>query len=361
MAENTLGQLLRITSFGESHGPGIGVVVDGFPAGFALDFEAIRAQMLRRRPGQSQLTTARSEADEVQFLSGIFDGKTTGAPIALFIPSADARPADYDALKDTYRPSHADFTYQQKYGIRDHRGGGRTSARITAAWVAAGALAEQFLLHHLQLQVLAWVQSVYTHEATDLPATISKALIDASPVRCPDPRVSALIEAEILTAKHAGDSLGGTITCLIRNCPAGIGEPVFGKLNARLAHAICSINAVKGIEFGDGFNITKLRGSEANDAFQVSHGSIGTLSNHSGGIQGGISNGQDITFTAAFKPTATIAIQQQTVNQAGEQVTLEAKGRHDPCVLARAVPIVEALTALTLLDLWLQHRATTFS
>ncbi len=356
MAQNTLGSIIKITSFGESHGPAVGVVIDGFPSGFKPDFEAIQTQMQRRRPGQSSITTQRNEADEVEYLSGIVNGETTGAPICLLIKNTDSKPADYDTLKDVYRPSHADYTYQAKYGTRDYKGGGRSSARITAAWVAAGALAEQYLKTACNMEIVAWVHSVYNIEANPIKQNITRALVDSNPVRCPDGAAAALMENEIEAARTEGDSLGGTIKTEIRNCPAGLGEPVFGKLQARLAQAIFSINAVKALEFGDGFNITQLKGSEANDSFISSSEGIRTATNHSGGIQGGISNGEKITFKVAFKPTSTIQKSQNSVNAMGEAVTISPAGRHDPCVVPRAVPIVEAMSAITLLDVFLEHK-----
>lgn len=356
MARNSIGKNFIVTSFGESHGPAVGVVIDGFPAGFSIDFDVITAQMQRRRPGQSHLTTQRNEEDIIEFVSGIFEGKSTGAPICMLIKNKDSKPTDYDSLKDVFRPSHADYTYQQKYGIRDHRGGGRSSARVTAGWVAAGALAEQFLSAVASIEIVAWVHSIYNIEALDNEESITREMVDTSAIRCPDEAASVLMENEIEMARTAGDSLGGTIRAVIRNCPVGIGEPVFGKLQAQLSHAMFTINAVKGVEFGDGFDITKRKGSETNDAFENKDGKIRTTKNHSGGIQGGISNGEEITFKIAFKPTATIRKEQETVNLAGEKTLLSAAGRHDPCVLPRAVPIVEAMAAITLMDLWLENK-----
>lgn len=356
MARNTLGKLLKITSFGESHGELIGVVLDGFPANFAIDLNHMQQALNRRKPGQSALTTQRKESDEFRIVSGLFEGKSTGAPIAILIPNNDANSKDYKDLKNLYRPSHADFTYEKKYGIRDYRGGGRSSARITAGWVAAGAMAEQYLMANSNIEIVSWVSSIYNIQADVDANVVTRSEIETSVIRCPDDAASALMELEIEMARTQGDSLGGTIQTVIRNCPIGIGEPVFGKLNAALAHAIFSINAVKGVEFGDGFDMTSKKGSEANDAFESMNGKISTQTNHSGGIQGGISNGQPIMFKTAFKPTATISMEQSTVNTAGESVTLSAAGRHDPCVLPRAVPIIDAMSALVLLDLFLESK-----
>lgn len=358
MAENTLGKLFRMTSFGESHGIATGVVIDGLPAGFKPDMESLQRQLDRRRPGQSPLTTQRNEQDMPEIISGIYEGKTTGSPVCLIIANHDQRSKDYDPFADKYRPGHADYTYDAKYGIRDPRGGGRSSARITAGWVAAGAMAEQVLQQYIPgLTITAWVSQVHDIKAKDItPANRDE--VDQSPVRCPDNLASEQIIQAIEQARHEGDSLGGLITCRISHCPAGMGEPVFGKLHARLGHAMLSINAVKGISFGDGFDAVRLKGSEMNDAFVKKHdGSIGTRTNHSGGIQGGISNGEDILFTIAFKPTSTISKDQDTVNRAGDTTAISGTGRHDPCVLPRAVPIVEALAAATLLDLWLENNA----
>lgn len=353
---NTLGSLFKITSFGESHGTAIGVVIDGCPPLLEIDSDFIQSQLDKRRPGQSAITTQRNEDDKVEILSGVFEGKSTGAPIALLIKNKDSNPADYEQLKDIYRPSHADFTYQNKYGIRDYRGGGRSSARVTAGWVAAGAIAK-LLLKKYGISITAYVKQVHTI-ALSIPYTsLDFAEIEKNKVRCPHPETAVLMEQEILKAKTEGNSLGGIISCVVSNCPVGLGEPVFDKLNAKLAHAIMSINAVKGIQFGEGFNSVNFKGSELNDSFVNKEGKTSTLTNHSGGIQGGISNGEYIYFETAFKPTATILKSQQTVDTSGNETTLEAKGRHDPCVLPRAVPIVEAMTALVLADLVLLQKA----
>lgn len=357
MARNSFGNIFRVTSFGESHGPAVGVIVDGFPAGLKIDLDAIGKFLDRRRPGQSSVTTQRTESDAFEILSGIFEGKSTGAPIVILIRNADSQPKDYETLKDKFRPSHADYTYLMKYGIRDHRGGGRSSARITAGWVAAGALAEQLLQAFTDIEIVSWVDSIYTIQAAVNAEIIQRSQVETSVVRCPDDAASAMMEAEIELARTEGNSLGGTIRSVIRHCPAGLGEPVFGKLNACMAQALFSINAVKGVEFGDGFEMTRYKGSEVNDPFGISDGVITTLSNHSGGIQGGISNGADITMRVAFKPTATISQLQQTVTSEGVPTELAAAGRHDPCVLPRAVPIVDAMAALVLADLYLENKA----
>lgn len=355
MARNTLGQHFRISSFGESHGAGVGVLIDGCPAGIVPDMDFIRKMLAYRRPGQSALSSTREESEEFEILSGLFEGKSTGAPITLFIRNTGQRSSDYDALRDVYRPSHADYTYEKKYGYRDHRGGGRSSARITAGWVAAGALAEQILQNQYGISILAYVNRIYTIQMPPME-NIDQEHIYASEVRCPHRESSLKMEEAIMQARNEGDSLGGSIHCKIRNCPAGIGEPVFGKLHAQLAHAMMSINAAKGISFGAGFDMTERKGSEVNDAFVMKEDGVGTSSNFSGGLQGGISNGEPIEFTVAFKPPASIAKAQQTLNRAGETVDLEIKGRHDPCVLPRAVPIVETLAALVLLDLILENQ-----
>lgn len=356
MASNTIGSILKFTSFGESHGVAVGGVLDGFPAGITIDEDFIQAAMNRRRPGQSHISTSRNESDRVEFLSGIFDGKSTGHPISIFIRNADAKSEDYSEIKDLYRPSHADYTFQNKYGIRDYRGGGRSSARVTAAWVAAGAIAELLLKEKTNIDVAAYVSSVHQINMPSAGIFYSREHIDMNIVRCPDQATAVQMIAEIEKAKTEGDSLGGIITCVIRNCPIGLGDPVFEKLNARLAAAMFSIPAVKGFELGDGFDIIRQKGSEVNDAFIQNRKNIHTSSNHSGGIQGGISNGEEILFKVAFKPTSTISKTQNTVNKEGENVILSAVGRHDPCVLPRAVPIVEALAIFTLTDLYLSNR-----
>lgn len=355
MAGNSFGQFFRITTFGESHGPAIGVVVDGCPAGLDFDLGFIQQQMDRRRPGQSALTTDRNEADRVEVLSGVFDGKTTGTPIAMLLRNADQRSKDYDAMKEVYRPSHADYTYEARYGLRDHRGGGRSSARETAARVAAGALA-QLLLRTVGVQVQAYVSAVGPIELQKSANELDLSLIDSHPVRCPDPETASAMEVLITQLKAEGDSVGGVISCVASGVPAGWGEPVFDKLEADLAKAMLSINAVKGFEVGSGFAASKGRGSEFNDIFVMEDSKVRTRTNHSGGIQGGISNGEDITFRVGFKPVATIAQKQQTLTRSGEATELQAQGRHDPCVVPRAVPIVEAMAALVLADHMLRER-----
>lgn len=355
MPGNSFGSLFRITTFGESHGPGIGVVIDGCPAGLKLDMDKLQYQLSRRRPGQSAFTTPRQEADEVNCLSGLLDGVTTGAPITFFIGNLDARPGDYSEMEILFRPSHADYTYFKKFGIRDHRGGGRSSARETAARVAAGAVAMQ-LLQHVGIRIQAYVEQIGT---IGMPARLEWTdmdKIESSPVRCPEPHFSRLMEEEIEKAKTEGDSLGGVISVYVDNIPVGLGAPVFDRLEADLAKGMLSINACKGFEIGSGFAGSSMRGSEHNDPFYSSDASVRTITNHSGGVQGGISNGMPIYFRCAFKPTSTIAKEQRTVSTEGESSILAAKGRHDPCVVPRAVPIVEAMTALVLADHWLRSR-----
>lgn len=358
MFGNTLGNLLKISSFGESHGAAVGVVLDGFPAGFEIDFEAIQLLLNRRKPGQNELTTSRKEKDEFEIISGVFEGKSTGAPITILIPNLDQKSADYEHLKNVYRPSHADFTYQEKYGIRDYKGGGRSSARITAAWVAAGAIALQYL-QKKNIEITAFIQSIGSIDtglSWPFPNNL-KEISSANVLYCPDLKSVELMQAAILKAKEEGDSLGGVITCVIKGAPAGLGEPVFSKLSAELGKAMLSINAVKGFEIGSGFESSRKKGSENNDEFINENGSILTKSNHSGGVLGGISSGMDIWFKTAFKPTGTINKEQETVDMDGNKVSLQAKGRHDPCVVPRAVPIVEALSALVLLDFYLIRKA----
>ncbi|MFY0644394.1 MAG: chorismate synthase [Bacteroidia bacterium] len=347
---NSIGTNIRLTSYGESHGESIGAILDGFPSNFKIDFDFIQAQMNRRRPGQSEWTTAREEKDEFSINSGIFEGLTTGAPIHIFIENKDAQSKDYDALEKVYRPSHADYTYQAKYGVRDHRGGGRSSARITAAWVAAGSIAQDYLQRD-GIEIGAFVKQIGLSRLDVNGHFFSRNQVDTSELRCPDETISNQMKAEINAAKEDGDSLGGVIQCVIQGLPAGVGEPLFEKLQAKLALYMLAINAVKGIAFGGGFEMSAKRGSEVNDAFITEGEIIKTSSNNSGGIQGGISNGMPIYFDLAFKPTATINKAQETVSSNGEKVVLEAKGRHDPCVVPRAVPIVETMTALCLMDL----------
>ena len=354
MSTNGFGQLLRLTTFGESHGLGIGGVLDGFLSNIDIDFQSIELQMQRRRPGQSDLSTPRNESDSVIWLSGIFEGKSTGAPIAFMIENNDARPEDYEILKNVFRPSHADYTYQMKYGIRDFKGGGRSSARTMAPWVVAGSLAKQIIP---EIKITAFVSAIGSVSLVQDYNRLDFSTIDTNPVRCPHAETALAMTQQIEQAIEEKDSLGGTINCVIQNCPVGLGDPQFAKLNATLAHAIFSINAVKGLEFGGGFAMSTKKGSEVNDALFAKNNTIQSQSNFSGGIQGGISNGGDIVFKVAFKPTATIGKPQQTVDSAGEEVMLEASGRHDPCVVPRAVPIVEAMTALVLADRYLYNKA----
>ena len=346
---NSFGNIFRLTSFGESHGSAIGGVVDGCPPGIRLDMDFIRHELSRRRPGQSGLTTPRKEADEVQFLSGVYEGKTTGTPIGFVIANANQHPADYEELKAAYRPSHADYTYQQKYGVRDPRGGGRSSARETAARCVAGAIAK-LMLNEYAISIRAYTSQVGSVKLEGSYLDYDLSLAETNPVRCPHPATASEMAALIREAQAQGDTLGGIVGCVIRGLPAGVGEPVFGKLHAALGHAMLGINAAKGFEYGDGFQAPLFRGSEHNDVFFNDRGTIRLRTNYSGGIQGGISNGEDIYFRVAFKAVATLLRTQQTVNTAGEDTLLTARGRHDPCVLPRAVPIVESMAAITLAD-----------
>ncbi len=363
MAGNTFGSLFRVTTFGESHGAAIGCVVDGCPAGLYFDLNFIQHELDRRRPGQSAIVTQRKESDSVQVLSGVFDGKTTGTPIALLIPNENQRSSDYDHLADTFRPSHADYTWQTKYGHRDYRGGGRSSARETAARVAAGAIAKMLLLQ-LGVSVRAYVSQV-GNLALQTPYTeLDLAQTDTNDVRCPDPVMAQNMIQLIREVRKSGDTIGGVITGVVQGCPAGLGEPVFDKLHADLGKAMLSINAAKGFEYGSGFAGVAMLGSAHNDLFlpdklKTQNATVKTETNHSGGIQGGISNGMDIYFRVAFKPVATIMRDQPSVNAAGEPVTVAGKGRHDPCVVPRAVPIVEAMAALVLADHLLRLRTST--
>ena len=353
---NSIGSLLRLTTFGESHGVAIGGVLDGCPAGVVIDEDFIRGEMLRRRPGQSAITTARNEQDAVEFLSGVFEGRTTGTPIAFVIKNDNTRSKDYDNMRDVYRPSHADYVYDCKYGLRDHRGGGRSSARETAVRVCAGAIAK-LALKQLGITVQAYTSQVgsikleKSYEHYDLSTTENNV------VRCPDAEKAKVMEDLILDVKRQGDTIGGIVTCVIKGAPAGLGEPLYGKLTSSLAHAMLSINAVKGFEYGNGFDAAEGRGSEQNDIIYNESGSIATRSNNSGGIQGGISNGNDIYFRVAFKPVATLLMEQETVTSSGKETTLLAHGRHDPCVVPRAVPVVEAMAALVILDSFLLDRS----
>jgi chorismate synthase len=355
---SSFGTLFRVTTFGESHCRGVGAIVDGCPPGLALSEGDIQAQLDRRRPGQSSLTTDRQESDRVTILSGTENGLTLGTPIGLLVPNKDQRPGDYKEMREIPRPSHADFTYQAKYGIRASSGGGRSSARETIGRVAAGAIAEKVLREQYGIEIVAWVSAVGTQEAAAVDGdAIDRPAVDASPVRCPDPEAAGRMQTLIHQAKDAKDSLGGILTGVCRGVPAGWGEPIFDKLEAKLAHAMLSIPATKGFEIGSGFGGTRLRGSVHNDPFVARPVGLGTATNHSGGIQGGISNGETIFFRVAFKPPATIGLPQKTVDFQGNPVTLAAKGRHDPCVVPRAVPIVEAMAALVLVDAALRQSA----
>ena len=350
MSGNRFGKIFSVTTFGESHGPALGGVIDGCPAGIELDFDAITTDLQRRKPGQSKIVTQRKEEDEVEFLSGIFEGKTTGASIGFIIRNTNQKSHDYDHIKDNYRPSHADFTFDQKYGFRDYRGGGRSSARETASRVVAGAVAKQ-LLSEVRFQ--AYVSAVGPIALDKEYQELDLSLIESNVVRCPDPEKAQEMIDYITKIKKDGDTVGGVVTCVIQNVPIGLGDPVFDKLHADLGKAMLSINAVKGFEYGSGFEGSKLRGSEHNDLFNADGT---TQTNRSGGIQGGISNGMDIVFRVAFKPVATIMQKQSSINNRNEEIILEAKGRHDPCVVPRAVPIVEAMAALVLADAWLVNK-----
>jgi chorismate synthase len=347
-----IGHLLSLQTFGESHGPAIGGILSGVPAGIAVDLDRVQKEMEARRPGANALRSPRNEADEVQWLSGIFEGKTTGSPIGFLIPNADQRSGDYEKLKDVFRPSHADYTYWAKYGIRDYRGGGRASARETACRVAAGALLMPWL-ESLGMEIKAWVSSIHQHHLSTDFGDWTKEQIRQNLVYCPDKTCADSMIKAIEAASEEGDSLGGIISAEITGVPPGLGEPVYYKLHAALGAAMLSINAVKGFEMGRGFEMTRRKGSEVNDLFYEKEGIIKTRSNHSAGVQGGISNGMPVQFRVAFKPTATIRKSQETLTKSNETIALEAKGRHDPCVVPRAVPIVEAMAALVLADMWL--------
>ncbi|MGD9181150.1 MAG: chorismate synthase [Desulfobacterales bacterium] len=354
---SSFGTIFRVTTFGESHGQGVGAVIDGCPPKMPLDETDIQPQLDRRRPAQSKLTTTRKEADRVSILSGVQNGKTLGTPIALMVKNTDQRPADYDRTRSVPRPSHADYTYQMKYGIRALSGGGRASARETVGRVAAGAIAEKYLAGRYGIEIVAWVSAVYTIEApAPDPASIRRQEVDRSAVRCPDLQAAEKMQAAIVEAQEAGDSVGGIITCVCRHIPAGLGEPVFDKIEALLAQAMLSIPATKGFEIGSGFAGPRMRGSAHNDVFVKKGAHLGTRTNHSGGVQGGISNGEPIIFRVAFKPPATISLPQKTVDFEGNPTVLEARGRHDPCVVPRAVPIVESMAALVVADLALQQK-----
>ncbi|MEW7278088.1 chorismate synthase [Aquimarina sp. 2201CG1-2-11] len=350
MAGNTFGNIFKLTTFGESHGVAIGGVIDGCPAGVTLDLEAIQAELDRRKPGQSAIVTQRKEPDSVEFYSGIFEGVTTGTPIGFAIKNANQKSKDYSHIKDSYRPSHADYTYDQKYGVRDYRGGGRSSARETASRVVAGAIAKQVLS---SIQINAYVSGVGPIKLKKNHTEIDFSLTESNIVRCPDTETAGVMENYIKQIRKEGDTVGGIVSCVISGVPVGLGEPVFDKLHAELGKAMLSINAVKGFEYGSGFEGAALKGSEHNDLFNTDGT---TKTNLSGGIQGGISNGMDIYFNVAFKPVATIMQDQETIDKKGDIVTMQGKGRHDPCVVPRAVPIVEAMAALVLVDYWLLNR-----
>jgi chorismate synthase len=359
VAGNIFGYTFRITTFGESHGKAVGVIIDGCPAGLVIDEAFIQRELDRRRPGQSKIVTQRKESDTVQLLSGIFEHKTTGTPIAMVIFNVDARSKDYSHIADKFRPSHADYTYHQKYGLRDYRGGGRSSARETAARVAAGAIAKLFLRQE-GISIQGYVSQVGPVATSKTYQELDLSLTEETPVRCPDPEVASKMIDFIKEVRKEGDTTGGVVSAVIRGCPPGLGEPAFDKLHADLAKAMLSINACKGFEYGSGFTGVQMRGSQHNDIFYEEEGTVKTRTNYSGGIQGGISNGMDIYFRVAFKPVATIVPAQESIDEKGEKVVVEGKGRHDPCVVPRAVPIVEAMSALVLADHLLRQRAAKF-
>ena len=354
---NTFGQIYRLTSFGESHGAAIGGVIDGVPAGIRIDMDEVQRQLDRRRPGQSAIVTSRNEADRVRLLSGVFEGLTTGAPIGFVIENSNQHSNDYEPLRHMFRPSHADFTYQTKYGLRDHRGGGRSSARETATRVVAGAIARQ-ALEAMGMSICAYTSQVGEILVDKDYNSLDLSLTESNVVRCPDTAAAADMERLIREIKSQGDTVGGVVSCVIKGVPVGLGEPVFGKLQARLADAMLSINAAKGFDYGMGFAGAAMRGSQAVDIFVSENGHIATKTNHSGGIQGGISNGEDIIFRVAFKPVATLLRDVNTIDKDGNSITLKARGRHDPCVLPRAVPIVEAMAAMVILDAYLLNKTT---
>jgi chorismate synthase len=349
MAGNTFGKLFSLTTFGESHGVALGGIIDGCPAGLLIDLDFIQQELDRRKPGQSHIVTQRKEGDKVEFLSGIFEGKTTGTSIGFIVRNENQKSSDYEHNKDVYRPSHADYTYDAKYGIRDHRGGGRSSARETVCRVVAGAIAK-LILKKQGVGIIAYTSQVGELKLATGYQHLDLTKVDANIVRCPDPKMAEEMIQKIEQVRKAGDTIGGVISCVITGTPIGLGEPVFDKLHADLGKAMLNINAVKGFEYGSGFEGTKLLGSQHNDTFIAPDNKIGVKTNHSGGIQGGISNGEDIYFRVAFKPVATLIQKQMTVNAKGEEVEMMGKGRHDPCVLPRAVPIVEAMAALVLVD-----------
>lgn len=352
MAGNSFGKLFKLTTFGESHGASIGGIIDGCPAGIKIDLDKVQEDLDKRKPGQSAIVTQRKESDTVVFLSGIFEGVTTGTPIGFTIENENQKSNDYSHIKDTFRPSHADYTYSEKYGVRDYRGGGRSSARETACRVVGGSIAKQVIKG---INIVAFTASVGKLKLEKDSSELDFSLIESNPVRCPDPETATKMENYIREIRSQGDTVGGTVKCIVKNVPIGLGEPVFDKLHADLGKAMLSINAVKGFEFGSGFEGTKMKGSEHNDLFNVDGT---TKTNLSGGIQGGISNGMDIYFNVAFKPVATIMQKQETINAEGQLVEMQGKGRHDPCVVPRAIPIVEAMAALVLADFWLQNKTS---
>lgn len=355
------GKVFQISTFGESHGPAVGVVIQGCPSGINFDIDFIQSELDRRKPGQSRITTQRKEADSIEIFSGVFDGKTTGTPIAMLVWNGDQRSKDYSHISDQFRPSHADFTYFAKYGLRDYRGGGRSSARETVARVAAGALAK-LVLAQIGLKITAYVSQVGNMKLETSVEQLDLSLTESNAVRCPDPVLAEKMFNYIDDIRKQGDSVGGVISAYITGCPVGLGEPVFDKLHAELGKAMLSINAVKGFEYGSGFSGVELRGSQHNDIIEKqADGSLRTLTNHSGGIQGGISNGEPIYFRVAFKPVATIMQDQDSVNENGDKITVSGKGRHDPCVVPRAVPIVEAMAAIVLLDFYLRNQVIQMS
>ena len=357
MTMNTIGKIFKVTTFGESHGAAVGGVIDGIPAGIEIDLDKVQQELNRRRPGQSAIVTPRNEKDQVKILSGIFEGKTTGCPIGFIVENANQHSSDYENIRNTFRPSHADFTYSSKYGIRDHRGGGRSSARETISRVVAGAMAKQ-ALEQIGISIYAYTSQVGNIGIDKDYTKYDLSLIESNDVRCPDPEVATLMHKLIAEVKADGDTIGGVITGVIKGAPVGLGDPSFGKLHARLGEAMLSINAAKGFEYGMGFDGVGRRGSEMVDLFTNTGGTIRTTTNHSGGIQGGISNGEDIYFRVAFKPVATLLKKVETVDKDGNPTILKAKGRHDPCVLPRAVPIVEAMAAIVILDAYLLNKTS---
>jgi len=356
MAGNSFGRLFKISTYGESHGKGIGVVIDGCPPGIDIDEAFIQSELERRKPGQSAITTQRKEPDKFEVLSGVFEGKSTGTPISIFIRNKDQKSKDYSHISNKFRPSHADFTYTAKYGIRDYRGGGRSSARETAARVAAGAIAKTILSKY-NITIHGYVSQVGTIKLEKPYKDLDLSLTESNIIRCPDPDLATKMVEYIKQIRKDGDTVGGMVSCVISGCPAGLGEPVFDKLHAELGKAMLSINAVKGFEYGSGFSSLQMKGSEHNDVFVQEEDKVNTLTNYSGGVQGGISNGMDIYFNVAFKPVATIMKDQQSIDEAGNETTVTGKGRHDPCVVPRAVPIVEAMAALVIVDFLLIQKS----